>query len=332
MSIKQALLTLIKGEDLTEDVATNCFEKLFSGEVSPSQAGGFLMGLKVKGETSDEVFSAVKTALKFAKQITTDDICEKSIDTCGTGGDGKMSFNCSTAVAIFLADMGYKVVKHGNKAISSKCGSADIISALGLPIGKDEQEIKSLLDKSNFAFIFAPYFHPAFAKIAPIRLELGVPTIFNIMGPLLNPANPTHQLIGVGDPKYLELVANVLSKKKIKKGAVVHGDGYDEITPTGETKVIVVENGNLKYITITPEEFGIERCTSEDLKCNSLEESLNMMKLLFSGNAPQAIKDMVALNLGMAIYLLEDNMTLKDAVNLAKKTINKGISSRGLIC
>lgn len=332
MEIKQALMSLIKKEDLAEEIATLCFENLFSGEMSPSQAGGFLMGLKVKGETSIEVFSAVKTALKYARQIDINDICDKSIDTCGTGGDGKMSFNCSTAVAIFLADMGYKVVKHGNRAISSKCGSADVINALGLPIAKEVTEIKGLLEKNNFAFIFAPYFHPAFAKIAPIRMELGVPTIFNIMGPLLNPANPTHQLVGVGDPRYLELVANVLKMKKIKKGAVVHGDGYDEITPTGETKAILIEHENLKHITIIPEEFGIKRCSYEDLRCDSLEASLNIMKALFSGKGPEAIKDMVSLNLGMAIYLLEDNLSLKDAVKMAKNKINRGLNGRGILC
>ncbi len=332
MIIKQALMSLIRREDLTEDVAAMCFENLFSGKMSFSQAGAFLVGLKVKGETSNELFYAVNTALKFAKQISIDDICEKSIDTCGTGGDGKMSFNCCTAVAIFLADMGYKVVKHGNKAISSKCGSADIINALNIPITKEESKIKEMLNKHNFAFLFAPYFHPACANIAPIRQDLAVPTIFNIMGPLLNPAHPTHQLIGVGDPKYLDIVANVLQKKKIKRGAVVHGDGYDEITPTGKTKIILIENGDIKHVTITPEEFNIKRCSDSDLRCKSLEDSLNIMRSLFVGNGPQPIKDMVALNLGMSLYLLEDNMSLKDAVSLAQTKINKGLNGRGIIC
>jgi len=332
MEIKDALLSLIQKKELSEELASYCFDKLFKGELSPSQAGAFLMGLKVKGETPTEVFSATKTAMHFAKKINTKDISQKTIDTCGTGGDGKMSFNCSTAVALYLADMGYKVVKHGNKAISSKCGSADVINALGIPILKEEEEIKDYLIKTNFVFLFAPYFHPAFANIAPIRAELKIPTIFNLMGPLLNPATPSHQLIGVGNEKYMDLIANVLKMKNISKAAVVHGDGFDEITPTGETKVILIKDGKLLSMSITPEDFGIKRCTHKDLQCKNLEDAIKMMEQVLDGEGPQPIKDMVALNLGMAIFLLEDEISLKDAVERAKSKTNQGIDRRRFIC
>ena len=325
MEIKQALLALANKKDVSEDLLMKCFDDLFQGKLTPSQAGAFLFGLKTKGETHSELFPAVTTALKYAVKVDVTDIADKTIDTCGTGGDGKMSFNCSTAVALYLADMGYKVVKHGNKGVSSKCGSADILEEMGIPFLKEPMEIKSFLNNRNFVFLFAPFFHPAFKYVAPVRIELGIPTIFNVMGPLLNPANPTHQLLGVGDKKYMDTMAKVLQLKGIKRAAVVHGDGFDEITPTGETQVILIEENNIKKFTITPEEFEIKRCSEQDLKIKDKNQSLEIMKLLFEGNAPQPIKDMVALNLGMALYLLNENMRLKDAVKSARQRIDKGL-------
>ncbi len=326
MKLRNALLSLAEKKELSEDMACFCFNRLFKGELSPSQAGAFLMGLRVKGETPGEVFSAVKIAMEYAKKIDTNGLGEKTIDTCGTGGDGKMSFNCSTAVALYLADMGYKVVKHGNRAISSKCGSADIIRALNIPIYEEEDEIKKYLEKNNFVFLFAPYFHPAFANIAPIRGELGVPTIFNLIGPLLNPAEPSHQLVGVGDERYMELIAQVLKKKGINRAAVVHGDGFDEITPTGETKVILVHQDQISNFTIKPEDFGIKRCTSDELTCKDRDRAIELMAMVLKGKGPDAIRNMVALNLGMCIFLLEDSMSLKDAILMAKDKVERGIT------
>ncbi len=323
MEIRHALMMLAKKEDLPEELETKCFQNLFEGKLSPVQAAAFLFGLRVKGENAKDLFCAVNSALKYANKIDLTDVSNKLIDTCGTGGDGKMSFNCSTAVALFLANMGYKVVKHGNRSVSSKCGSADILEALNIPFLKDKDEIKNTLEKENFVFLFAPYFHPAFANVAGIRKELGVPTIFNIMGPLLNPANPTHQLIGVGDKKYMQTVAEVLKKKQIKRAAVVHGDGFDEITPTGETDVLLI-NGEIKPMKIIPEDFDIKRCSPDKLQIRDREHSLNTMKLLMEGKAPQPIKDMVSLNLGMAIYLLEEEISLKDAVDMARDKVNRG--------
>ena len=310
-----------------------CFDNLFQGKLSPSQAGAFLFGLKIKKETPIELFSAVKVALSNARKINVNVDREKIIDTCGTGGDGKKSFNCSTAVALFLADMGYKVVKHGNRAISSFCGSADIIDALNIPIFTEEKDIYSYFLKTNLVFLLAPYFHPAFSNIAPIRKELEIPTIFNLMGPLLNPAMPDYQLIGVGDEKYMKTIAKTLQMRGIKKGAIVHGDGFDEITPTSETKVILISENKLEEFILIPEDFGINRASSSDIVCFDKEDAIKKMEMALEGNAPQVIKDMIALNLGMAIFLLEeDKMGLKDCINLAKKRVTCGINRRRFQC
>ncbi len=324
-NIRDALLMLTKGKNLEREMATQTFNSLFQGKLSSAQAGAFLLGLRIKGETPVEVASAVDVAFSHCRQIHLRDSFPKSIDTCGTGGDGKESFNCSTAVSLFLADMGYKVVKHGNKAISGKCGSADVIDALGIPFVKEEKEVLESLASKNFVFLFAPYFHPSFANIAPIRQELGVPTLFNLLGPLVNPARPSHQLIGVGDKRYMETIAEVLKIRGIKRGAVVHGEGFDEVTPTGETHVILVESSGISHLKIVPEDFGIRRCQEEDLRCRDKEEAISLMERVLIGGGPSPIRDMVTLNLGLALFLLEEGLSLKDAMEKARLKISKGI-------
>ncbi len=329
MSINSVLKDLTQGVDISEDLAYDSFNKLFTGELTSAQSGAFLMGLKAKGETPYEVKAAVQAALEQARVV--EHSFDQSIDTCGTGGDGKNSFNCSTAVSLYLADMGYKVFKHGNKAVSSSCGSADVVEHLNLPFLQDKQDIMGYLDKLGFAFLFAPHFHPAFANVAPIRKELGIPTLFNLLGPLLNPARPNHQLLGVGDRKYLLLIANVLHLLDIKHAAVVHGaGGFDEITPCGSSEIAFISKQGIDLQNIHPGEFDIPLCNPDDLAFPDTKDSLGLMESILQGKGPEAVKNMVVLNLGMSLYLLEEDLDLNTAMQIAGRKLQQGIDMEKL--
>ncbi len=325
MHINQALQKIGSGANMHYEESKSVFSGLFSGELTPSQCGALLMGLCGKGETADELKAAVDSALDNARLVT--GLREVRIDTCGTGGDGQNSFNCSTAVAFFLADMGYKVVKHGNRGVSSSCGSADIVRALELPLLENPEEVKNALDSRNFAFIFAPHFHPAFAHIAPIRQELGIRTIFNLMGPLLNPARPTHQILGVPRPEMAPLMAEVLRQNQLK-AAVVHGaGGFDELTPCGPCEVHLVNKGKTEKTVLDPGEQGMHPCTARDLACTDKSAAVDMQKNILSGRGPECIRDMVALNLGLALHLLDFDPGLENCVTAARAKVEKGLEN-----
>jgi len=328
MSVQHILEDLARGRDLERSAAEQGFEALFSGELSQAQSGAMLLGLRAKGATAEELSSAVQAALRHAHLVrAAEGAC---IDTCGTGGDGRHSFNCSTAVAVFLADMGYSVVKHGNRAVSSSCGSADVVETLGLPFTTDEEEVAASLVRHNFAFLYAPSYHPAFAEVAPIRKELGIPTLFNLMGPLLNPARPTHQLLGVGSPEVLDLMAHTLALNGVRRAAVVHGaGGFDELTPCGPNDAVMVRDGECEATRLDPADLGIGRCAPEDLACRDKEEALELMGHVLRGRAPEPVRDMLALNLGMALSLLEGS-DLSEAVRRAGRTVEVGLT-RGTI-
>jgi anthranilate phosphoribosyltransferase len=328
MSVQHILEDLARGRDLDRGAAEQGFEALFSGELSQAQSGAMLLGLRAKGATAEELSSAVQAALRHAYLVrAAEGAC---IDTCGTGGDGRHSFNCSTAVAVFLADMGYSVVKHGNRAVSSSCGSADVVETLGLPFTTDEEEVVASLGRHNFAFLYAPSYHPAFAEVAPIRKELGIPTLFNLMGPLLNPARPTHQLLGVGSPEVLDLMARTLALNGVRRAAVVHGaGGFDELTPCGPNDVVMVRDGECEPMRLDPADLGIGRCTPEDLACRNKDEALELMGHVLQGRAPEPIRDMLALNLGMALSLL-DGTDLSEAVRRAGRTIETGLTREAI--
>lgn len=319
----EALTELTFGRDLTTDQADCVFESLFSGDMPASQAGALLMGLRIKGETSTEVAAGVRAALREAKLIK--GLNGARIDTCGTGGDGSNSFNCSTAVALYLADMGYEVVKHGNRAVSSSCGSADVLEDLGISLGTTAGEARDVLNRDKFVFLFAPNYHPAFGKIAPIRKELGIPTLFNLMGPLLNPARPTHQILGVGRPEIMRLMAEVLALTNVEKAYVIHGAGnFDELTPFGLNDAILVENGELTEVQIDPANYGFAVATPEDVAVKDRADALATIRKVLAGTAPQAMLDMVALNLGAAISIL-DSVSLEEGMKKAKAKVAKGV-------
>ncbi|WP_321402241.1 anthranilate phosphoribosyltransferase [Maridesulfovibrio sp.] len=321
--ISEALTALCAGQDLTTELADAVFEELFSGEMTHAQAGALLMGLRSKGEKAVEVAAGVRAALREAKLIK--GINSPCIDTCGTGGDGTNSFNCSTAVALYLADMGYLVTKHGNRAVSSSCGSADVLEDLGVSLGTTVNEARDVLIENKFVFLFAPNYHPAFGKIAPIRKELGIPTLFNLMGPLLNPARPTHQILGVGRPEIMRLMAEVLALTNVEKAYVVHGAGnFDELTPFGVNDAILVENGELTEVKIDPADYGFATAKPEDVAVQNRAEALAAIRKVLAGQAPQAMLDMVALNLGASISIM-DGISLEEGMEKAKSKVAMGV-------
>lgn len=326
MNIHKSLNKICERKNLEYQESRDLFSALFEGDLTPSQSGALLLGLRFKGETGDELGAAVSVALEKARLVR--GIKGARMDTCGTGGDGRNSFNCSTAVAFFLADMGVKVVKHGNRAVSSSCGSADVVEALGLPLLNDPAEVEPELGSKNFAFLFAPHFHPSFAGIAPLRRELGIRSIFNLMGPLLNPARPTHQILGVPDPAFMPIMASVLQKNNVRSAAVVHGAmGFDELTPCGKNRVVFVREGRISNAVIDPLEFGFSMRSPGDMACKDKEAALTRQKEILRGTGPAAMQDMVALNLGLAFHLLDLSRTLKDCMAQAGEMVRVGLKN-----
>ena len=294
---------LAQGRDLTQEEAAESFARLMDGELSSSQAGALLLGLRAKGETPDEVNEAAKAVL--ARAVPVPDISGPAMDIVGTGGDGKYSFNCSTATALTLAGMGHKVLKHGNRSVSSRCGSADVLEQLGIPLDTPPEAVAGTLEREGFVFLFAPRYHPAFRHVMPVRRELGVRTLFNILGPLVNPARPTHHLLGVADREQLSLVAAALARSRPEAGVVVHGAGnYDEVTPLGEAALIFVNGGESRSARLDPAEYGITPCTEQDLAVEGPEHACAVLRRMLSGRGSKAMTDMLTLNLGLALYVI----------------------------
>ncbi|MCG8529935.1 MAG: anthranilate phosphoribosyltransferase [Desulfovibrionales bacterium] len=322
MNTAEILEHLAEGQHLSDAAAHSAFTALMDGEMTSGQAGSFLMGLRQKGETPQEIHAAVRVCLERARAVEA--IGEPTIDMVGTGGDGKNSFNCSTATALTLAGMGVKVTKHGNRAVSSSCGSADAVEGLGLPLRLEPEAVPAELAKRNFAFLFAPDYHPAFKHVMPVRKELGYRTLFNLLGPLLNPARPQFMLLGVAKPEFMQVMAEVLAQAGVKRAAIVHGaGGYDELTTMGVAKVLFVENGTVRAEEIDPAEFGFAPCNEEDLAVQGKEEGLKVLHELLAGKGSAAMRDMLALNAGMALHLVT-NEPLAACIERAKEAVAAG--------
>ncbi len=326
MNFKEAIESLKKGRSLTKEQSYLLFKKLALDEFEEREVEEFLKALRDKKETWEEIAGAV-TAYREVMKPFKHGLPDSAIliDTCGTGGDAKHTFNFSTAVALALSvEEDVFVVKHGNRSVSSKSGSADLIEALGIPLDLPEELLREALKKVRFVFLFAPLYHPAFAKVAPIRKRLGR-TIFNLLGPLLNPARPNHQLLGVYDFTLTERIAYVLDDLGVKRAMVVWGeDGYDEITITGSTKVSELEKGRITTYYLDPEDFGLERCLDEkELKVKDREESLKILYELFENRLEGPIKDMFLLNLGGALYICGKSLDFKGALKKAKQYLEE---------
>lgn len=326
MNFREALEKFKGGKNLTKEEAYELFKRLALEPFDEGEVEAFLRALKEKGETWEEIAGAVKAYREVMRPFE-HGLPQEAIlvDTCGTGGDAKNTFNFSTAVALALtAEEDIYVVKHGNRAVSSKCGSADLVEALGIPLDLPQELLKEALYKTRFVFLFAPLYHSAFAKVAPIRKRIGR-TIFNLLGPLLNPAKPNYQLLGVFDFRLTEKMAYVLDDLGVKRAMVVWGeDGYDEITITGSTKVSELRDGKITTYYLDPEDLGLERCTEEnELKVTSLEESLETLYKLFEGSLEGPIRDMFLLNLAGALYVCGKSLDFKGAFKRAKAILEE---------
>ena len=305
--------SLAEGKNLNGDDAAEIFARLMDGELPASQAGALLLGLRAKGETPEEVGEAVDAILSRAVPVPP--VEGVSIDIVGTGGDSKNSFNCSTATALTLAGMGYRVLKHGNRSVSSRCGSADVLEQLGIALDTSPEAVTQTLDKEGFVFLFAPRYHPAFRHVMPLRRELGVRTLFNILGPLVNPARPTHHMLGVPNKEQMPIMAATLARSPTNIGVIVRGArGYDELTTFGEASLIFVKNGQMHEGCLDPAAFGFTSCAEEDLAVEDAVHAAEILRQILRGEGPDAMQQMLALNVGVALYLL-DQENLEEAID-----------------
>jgi len=304
-------------------------QSLMSGVLSDDIIESSVLALNEKGITADNIFDAASVMRQFAKQV---DILDKTylVDTCGTGGDGIQTFNVSTLSAIVAASAGVKVAKHGGRSVSSKCGSADVLEALGVNVNLTPEKVASLVNDIGIAFMFAPNFHPAMRYAAPVRKKLGVRTIFNVLGPLANPASATHQVLGVYEAHLTETMAEVLSQLGSEHVMVVHGeDGMDEISISSPTRVSELKNKTITTYSIQPTDFGIDMADLISIKVENVDASKAMMLDVLMGSKGSH-RDITLLNAGAAIYVSGLTSTLKEGVEKAQSVIDQGLALKKL--
>jgi len=320
--LKTYIHKLQNKENLSQEQMQEIMRAIMSGGASQEDVAAVLLGLRSKGATIDEITGAAKIMRQFVVGIKSKH--KNILDTCGTGGDKKNTFNISTIAALVVAGAGGIVAKHGNRSVSSNCGSADILEALGVNLKVEEKHIKECLDQIGIAFLFAQKLHPAMKNVAPVRKELKVETIFNILGPLTNPANATHQIVGVYSRDLVEPVCHVLRNLGLKRGLVVHGnDGLDEITTTDKTFISEFNGKEIMSYDISPEELGIALAKPEDLEGGSLQENVAIVEHILDGHLSPK-RDIVVLNAAYALYTLEKAKDISEAMDMAKESLDKG--------
>ncbi len=319
--IKQLIQKITSNTDLTKEETEKLFDILMKGEATDAQIGAVLVGLKMKGETVDEITSAASVMKREAVKVPVLDR-SRLVDTCGTGGDKVNTFNVSTITAFVAAGAGAKVAKHGNRSVSSKCGSADIMEALGVNIQMPPEKSAEAIEKIGLAFLFAPIFHPAMKNVIKQRREIGVRTIFNILGPLSNPADAKFQLMGVYDPNLIEPLTKVLSQLGVERAFVVHGmEGLDEISITSDTLIGELDGEEISIYKVKPEDFGLNRASLSDIQGGDLEYNLKVALSILEGKEYSPKTDFVALNAAFALKAAGIVENIKDGIELAKETI-----------
>jgi anthranilate phosphoribosyltransferase len=318
---KALIAKVATGASLTRDEAASAFDRMMSGEATPSQMGGLLMALRVRGETVDEITGAVTTMR--AKMLSVK-APPDAIDVVGTGGDASGSFNISTCASFIVAGAGVPVAKHGNRALSSKSGAADVLQALGVNIELNPEQVGRCIKDAGIGFMFAPAHHPAMKNVGPTRVELGTRTIFNLLGPLSNPANVKRQMVGTFSKHWLEPMAKVLDNLGAESIWVVHGsDGLDEITTAGPTSVAELKNGKIRTFAIAPEDVGIERARPEALRGGDAEKNAEgLLDVLRGKRGP--FRDIAVMNAAAALIVAGNAKDLKEGVALAAKSIDSG--------
>ncbi len=320
------LAKLATGQRLTEDEAAMAFDRMMSGDATPAQMGGFLMALRVRGETVEEITGAARTMRAKAAHI---EAPPGAIDTVGTGGDGAGTFNISTAAALVVAGCGVPVAKHGNRAFSSKSGAADILAALGVNIDAEPDVVSRAMKEAGIGFLMAPRYHSAMRHVGPTRVELGTRTIFNLLGPLSNPAGAKRQLVGVFAPNWVKPVAEVLGKLGSERAWVVHGDGLDELTTTGTSLVAELKDGKVSTFEVTPEDAGLPRATLDEIKGADPASNAQRMTLLLDGRRGP-LRDIVLLNSAAALIVAGRAHDLRQGVDQAAGSIDEGKARRVL--
>lgn len=326
-NFKPLIAKVATGTSLTRAEAELAFDTILSGEVTPAQLGGFLMALRTRGESVDEISGAVAAMRgKMLKVVAPAD----AVDVVGTGGDGAGSYNVSTLAALIVAACGVPVAKHGNRAASSKSGSSDILTALGVKIGITPEAVARCIAEANIGFMMAQTHHAAMRHVGPVRTELGTRTIFNLLGPLSNPAGVKKQLLGVFSSSWLEPLAQVLKNLGSTNVWLVHGsDGLDEITTTGPTKVVALENGTIRSFEITPEEVGIKRANPADLKGGDPDFNATALRAILAGEN-NAYRDIAVLNAAATLVVAEKAKTLQEGVTMASAALASGKVSETL--
>jgi len=323
---KATLARLAAGERLNEAESAEAFDVMMSGNATPSQMGAFLMALRLRGETVAEITGAARTMRAKALPI---DAPPGAIDTVGTGGDNAGTFNISTAAAIVVAGAGVTVAKHGNRNFSSKSGSADILSALGVNLDADVGAVQRAMREAGIGFLMAPKYHSAMRHVGPTRVELGMRTIFNLLGPISNPAGAKRQLVGVFAAAWVRPIAEVLGKLGSERAWVVHGDGLDELTTTGISFVAELNNGKVETFEVTPEQAGLKRAALAALKGGEPAENAAKLRAILAGEEGP-VTDIVLLNAAAALIIAGKAADLRAGVALAAKSIQSGAAKRAL--
>lgn len=328
--IKEAIVKIVNKQDLSYEEAYEVMNEIMDGKTTATQNAAFLAALSTKSaraETTDEITGCAAAMREHAKQVTTD---MELFEIVGTGGDNAQSFNISTTAALVAASSGMKVAKHGNRAASSRCGTADCLEALGVNIDQSPNLCRALLKDVGMCFFFAQKYHSSMKYVGAIRKELGFRTVFNILGPLTNPGSPSMQLLGVYDDYLAEPLAQVLIHLGVKRGMVVYGmDKLDEISLSAPTRICEIKNGWFKSYTITPEEFGFARCKKEDLRGGTPEENARITLAILNGEKGPK-RDAVLLNAGAALYIGEKAQSLKEGAELAASLIDSGKAAETL--
>ena len=328
MTVQEALARLLDGHDLSREQARDVMNEVMSGEATPAQIGGLLVALRLKGETADEIAGCAEAmrAHVLSVQPRRDDL----VDTAGTGGDGARTINISTAAALVAAAAGAGVAKHGNRAVSSASGSADVLEALGFELELPPARIERSIDELGFGFLFAPTHHPAMRHAAPVRRELAARTVFNVLGPLTNPAGARAQVVGVYAPSLVRTIAEVLAQLGARRAFVVHGaGGIDELSPTGPNLVCEVVDGGVREREIDPLELGIPRCAVEELRGGSPEESAEAIHAVFRGD-DGGRRSAILLNAAGAIAAAGHADDLREGLELAREAVDSGAAAARL--
>ncbi len=320
--IEESLKKLIDGENLSREEMHDIFAEMMEGGVSDTQKSALLVALRMKGETAEEITGA---AIAMRERVVSLNLDSSGlIDTCGTGGDGCATFNISTVAAIVAAGAGARVAKHGNRAVSSSCGSADVLAALGVNIDLNADEIVEVLNRIGISFLFAPRLHPAMRAVSDVRKALGVRTIFNLLGPLTNPALARRQIVGVYEPNLVRIVAEVLLALGAERAMVVHSrDGMDEISISAPTDVCEVVEGEIRSYEVTPESLGLQRYSMETILGGDAAANAAIAKAILRGGEG-AMRDVVLANAGAALYVSGSAPSLREGVVLAKQSIDSG--------